>query len=211
MALQKCHECGRDVSSEAKSCPACGAMVKPQNFAPKQAKKPGGCVLVIGAILLLSFLITIPQTCQQNVDIKKGQELSAEYQKKLIQDEESSKKFFIDEIEYYYKLLLRYYKNKQFDNAITILDRFNKYGKMDYKDVSTIEKKVIAQKDNKKAKAVTSHEESCYQLGYRYGRCGTMALKGYQCDPQDDIIVPVRCRGLSETDRGTYDGVKSVW
>lgn len=28
MALQKCHECGKDVSDEAKSCPSCGAKVK---------------------------------------------------------------------------------------------------------------------------------------------------------------------------------------
>lgn len=28
MALQKCHECGNDVSTEAKQCPKCGAKVK---------------------------------------------------------------------------------------------------------------------------------------------------------------------------------------
>jgi hypothetical protein len=28
MALAKCHECGQDVSTEAKACPACGAPVK---------------------------------------------------------------------------------------------------------------------------------------------------------------------------------------
>ncbi len=54
-------------------------------------------------------------------------------------------------------------------------------------------------------------KESCYQLGFRYGRCGAMVLKGHQCDPSDDIIIPVECRGLSETDKGTRDGVASVW
>lgn len=31
MALKKCHECGTQVSTEAKSCPNCGAPVKDQN------------------------------------------------------------------------------------------------------------------------------------------------------------------------------------
>lgn len=35
MALQKCHECGNDVSSEAKSCPKCGAAVKSKSSAFK--------------------------------------------------------------------------------------------------------------------------------------------------------------------------------
>jgi rRNA maturation endonuclease Nob1 len=28
MTMQKCHECEKDVSSEAKNCPNCGAPVK---------------------------------------------------------------------------------------------------------------------------------------------------------------------------------------
>jgi hypothetical protein len=44
MALQKCHECGNDVSSEAKSCPKCGAAVKSKSNAFK---------VVIGVLLVL--------------------------------------------------------------------------------------------------------------------------------------------------------------
>ena len=43
MALTKCHECGQDVSTQAKACPTCGAKVK----------KPSG-------IRLLLFVLAVP-------------------------------------------------------------------------------------------------------------------------------------------------------
>jgi len=81
------------------------------------------------------------------------------------------------------------------------------------------EKKIAQQKKKerqkkiakKEAKKETNSKESCYQFNYRYGRCGTMAVKGYQCDPADDIVVPVECRNTPESDRGLRDGVKSVY
>lgn len=41
MALIKCGECGRDVSSEAKSCPNCGALVKKPKAPMSRVKKLG--------------------------------------------------------------------------------------------------------------------------------------------------------------------------
>jgi hypothetical protein len=43
MALTKCHECGQDVSTQAKACPTCGA----------QVKKPSGTRLLL-------FLLAVP-------------------------------------------------------------------------------------------------------------------------------------------------------
>jgi len=51
---------------------------------------------------------------------------------------------------------------------------------------------------------------SCYDLGYRYGRCASMILVGRTCDPSDDIIIPEQCRHNKETQRGINDGVRSV-
>ena len=54
MALQKCHECGNDVSSEAKTCPKCGApVVPPPKVETKQEKVIGNIVaaLIIGATI----------------------------------------------------------------------------------------------------------------------------------------------------------------
>ena len=108
MALQKCHECGKDVSSEAKSCPNCGAIVKTLEILPKKTNKPSGGLIFIGIVIFISLFIAASQTCQQNANIRKEEELAAEYQKKLIQEEESSKKYFINEIEYYYGMLDKY-------------------------------------------------------------------------------------------------------
>ena len=33
---------------------------------------------------------------------------------------------------------------------------------------------------------------------------------GIKCKIVDDVIIPPECRGKSETDRGIYDGTKSV-
>lgn len=51
MAIIKCHECGKDVSTEAKACPSCGAKVK-------VPKKPTSKVLkyTLGAAVAVSFI-----------------------------------------------------------------------------------------------------------------------------------------------------------
>lgn len=50
MALKKCEECGNDVSTEAASCPKCGARIK---------KKSGFLRLIGGAVLILITLVAI--------------------------------------------------------------------------------------------------------------------------------------------------------
>lgn len=49
MALNKCKECGNEVSTKAKSCPKCGAALK----------KPGGCLRVLGIIIGVSIFLGI--------------------------------------------------------------------------------------------------------------------------------------------------------
>jgi DNA-directed RNA polymerase subunit RPC12/RpoP len=54
MALQKCHECGKDVSSEADKCPNCGAKVKKNIMKSKL-----GCLGIIGFLFFILFFIGI--------------------------------------------------------------------------------------------------------------------------------------------------------
>lgn len=56
MALQKCHECAKDVSSEAASCPNCGAKVKAVEVA--EDRKPAGWLTY--SLLGLAAIIFIP-------------------------------------------------------------------------------------------------------------------------------------------------------
>jgi hypothetical protein len=57
MALTKCHECGQDVSTQAKACPTCGAKVK----------KPSGTRLILFLLAVLGVfgLITLATKNQQ--------------------------------------------------------------------------------------------------------------------------------------------------
>jgi len=51
MALAKCKECGKEISSQAKVCPNCGASIK----------KKAGCsiiILVLLAIIFISYIIS---------------------------------------------------------------------------------------------------------------------------------------------------------
>jgi hypothetical protein len=53
--------------------------------------------------------------------------------------------------------------------------------------------------------------ESCYELGYRYGLCATQTMLGIRCKPENDIIIPQRCREKEETNKGIKAGVKAVY
>ncbi len=57
----------------------------------------------------------------------------------------------------------------------------------------------------------TRGEESCYELGYRYGLCATKSMHGIPCKPENDIVIPERCRGKAETNRGIKAGAKAVY
>ncbi len=51
-------------------------------------------------------------------------------------------------------------------------------------------------------------QESCYDLGNRFGRCSYASLSGRRCSPEDDIVIPARCRGQADTQRGNEAGIK---
>ena len=53
-------------------------------------------------------------------------------------------------------------------------------------------------------------EESCYDLGYKYGGCANKSSLGLPCDTGTDFIMPERCRNNADTERGISDSVKSV-
>lgn len=54
-------------------------------------------------------------------------------------------------------------------------------------------------------------KESCFSLGKRYGRCATLVLKGRTCPPEDDFVLPDRCKGRVETQNGIEAGVRAIW
>lgn len=69
----------------------------------------------------------------------------------------------------------------------------------------------LAQLQAQGAVAEVDTSGNCYELGYRYGRCGTLALLGKMCPPKDDFATPVRCRGTDENMAGLKAGTTSVY
>ena len=62
MALIICHECGKSVSTEAKTCPSCGAKVRK----PKKSVGPVGILVVIVVIGIIAVNIANEQRAAQD-------------------------------------------------------------------------------------------------------------------------------------------------
>ena len=58
--------------------------------------------------------------------------------------------------------------------------------------------------------AESSLIKSCYELGYRYGLCAARRHQGIPCEPRNDIVIPERCRGKSETEKGLVAGISEI-
>lgn len=80
MALLKCYECGNDVSSEAKSCPKCGAKVK----SPKKPSSTSFGNIIIGVVVgvVLVGLIIIPSI--QDNELKESSKSPAQLEAEAV-------------------------------------------------------------------------------------------------------------------------------
>lgn len=52
---------------------------------------------------------------------------------------------------------------------------------------------------------------SCYEIGFRTGRCVAKSMSGLPCDAGDEIPMPPECKGKPETEKGLLEGRKSVY
>lgn len=50
----------------------------------------------------------------------------------------------------------------------------------------------------------------CYSYGVKYGYCAYRSMNGLPCDAEDEIVIPVHCRGVEETQDGIEAGVKKA-
>ena len=47
----------------------------------------------------------------------------------------------------------------------------------------------------------------CFALAKRYGKCASLSMYAQTCDPRDDIVIPLDCRGKADTKQGMRAGV----
>lgn len=52
---------------------------------------------------------------------------------------------------------------------------------------------------------------SCYEIGFRTGRCAAKSMSGLPCEADDDIPIPAECKGKPEFDKGKKEGLRSVF
>jgi hypothetical protein len=52
---------------------------------------------------------------------------------------------------------------------------------------------------------------SCYEIGFRTGRCVAKSMSNLPCDAGDEIPMPPECKGKPETEKGLVEGRKSVF
>jgi hypothetical protein len=52
---------------------------------------------------------------------------------------------------------------------------------------------------------------SCYEIGFRTGRCAAKSMSGLPCDAGDEIPIPPECKGKPAMEKGKKEGLRSVY
>ncbi len=56
-----------------------------------------------------------------------------------------------------------------------------------------------------------SKPQSCYDVGFKIGRCAAKSMSNLPCEPGEDIPMPQECKGKPDTEKGLAEGRKSVY
>ena len=144
MALVKCKECGGEVSKIAKSCPKCGAPVK---------KKGIGCGSLIIALIVLFVLFLVLGAILSHQESKETEKITRQREEAQKQAEVA----FDKNINQHYMHLKKLILENSLDDAVKLLDNFNKYGQINYKDVQNINKAVRTNYNLKKLEGISKN------------------------------------------------------
>lgn len=126
MALTKCSECGKEVSTKADKCPNCGAPVK---------KKTSGCALIVAVLFGVILLTALLPTCSPS---SSGPSATATTDTETrIAAYNAAKAKFDSTIEQKYTELVRLVKTGDNAGAARVLRQFENFKRTDYKDVKS--------------------------------------------------------------------------
>lgn len=140
MALIKCSECGKDVSTKADKCPHCGAPV-----VPPKTKKRSGCLILVGA-LVASFVVMVlfsvlVATCSNSSNSPVA-----------LNSYPAAKAKFEGVIAAKYAELLAFKNAGDFDGQARLVKQFENFQRLDYRDVAAIAKAFHAAESAEKRK-----------------------------------------------------------
>ena len=144
MALKRCKECGKEISTKADVCPYCGA---------KQKRKRIGYVGAILILIAIGFITSQIADYQQKAEERKRAIQQEQVRKLEKQKYQKEKADFERNIKKHYEKLIKLTNGEKTDEALTEIALFKKYGKLDYKDVKKyndiIKKQSLIQKVRK--------------------------------------------------------------
>ena len=132
MAIIKCRECHKEVSTKADVCPHCGAPQK------KQKRKPIGCGAGILIIFLIVFLASQISQCNSEHRERQQAKDQARAQQEKQEKIDQQRSAFELQVDKHYSNLVEAYNNDNFKEVLKIAKNFKKYKKYDYKDVKEI-------------------------------------------------------------------------
>jgi len=133
MALKKCKECGKEVSTKAKACPNCGA---------KQTPPTGkGCLISLGVLLAFLFVGWFVSECSQSIQNRED----ATIRKEVQEQKQKAKADFEAAIDTHYKELVAFAEKQQFKKALLKINLFTSFERTDYRDVAQYNKTINTQ------------------------------------------------------------------
>lgn len=149
MALKKCKECDKEVSTKADKCPHCGA---------KQKSKGIGCGGLILIIIVIGIIGSQISEYNQKAEQRKQAAHLEEINRQKNEKRQKETKAFEENIENHYVALVKLVKEQQFDNALAEINLFKKFHKISYKDVSNYYKTIGTKSLSDKVKNLRSSD-----------------------------------------------------
>lgn len=132
MALVKCRECHKEISTKADVCPHCGAPQK------KKERKPIGCGTGLLILILIGFFGSQISQCNREQEERQQAIEQARVQRATEERVAKEKEAFIQDIEKHYSELTTLVDNGQLNEAQKKIGQFRKFKSVDYKDVENI-------------------------------------------------------------------------
>jgi rubrerythrin len=129
MALVKCRECGREISSQADKCPHCGAPAK---------KKTSGCALLVAILAGVVIVGSVAPKCSTATAPPASRVIAGEDPAAKTARYNAAKEKFEASIGGKYKELMVQWGSGNIGAAMPIVRQFETFKRMDYKAVRLI-------------------------------------------------------------------------
>ena len=141
--LEKCKECGTEISAKDDKCPECGAPIKStgNRIYVRKGFIRSLVITMLSLSLIFKFVFYLEKKSEEGQRRERLNAIRQQYMDEYLQKRqmrENERTEFTSNIEQHYQRLLFFSKEKNFKAAFRELKLFKKYQKLDYKHVPII-------------------------------------------------------------------------